>query len=69
MNIADRFEEIAKIHHDKVAVKFPVRTGKSTATKPSPSGNWRRLPANTPTVFLKSDFVAAAKPFFLSGRH
>jgi len=28
MNIADRFEEIAKIHHDKVAVKFPVRTGK-----------------------------------------
>ena len=29
MNIADRFTEIAKIHHDKVAVRFPRRTGKN----------------------------------------
>jgi acyl-CoA synthetase (AMP-forming)/AMP-acid ligase II len=28
MNIADRFTQIAKIHHNKVAVKYPRRTGK-----------------------------------------
>lgn len=28
MNIADRFTEIAKTHHDKIAVKYPRRMGK-----------------------------------------
>ena len=29
MNIADRFTEIAKIHHNKVAVKYPCHAGKN----------------------------------------
>lgn len=29
MNIADRFTEIAKIHHNKIAVKYPRRTGRN----------------------------------------
>ena len=29
MNIADRFTEIAKVHHNKVAVKYPRRAGRS----------------------------------------
>jgi olefin beta-lactone synthetase len=29
MNIADRFTEIAKNHHNKIAVKYPRRTGKT----------------------------------------
>ncbi|HNZ65466.1 MAG TPA: fatty acid CoA ligase family protein [Smithella sp.] len=29
MNIADRFAEIAKIHHNKIAVKYPRRTGRN----------------------------------------
>lgn len=29
MNIADRFTEIAKIHYNKIAVKYPRRTGKT----------------------------------------
>jgi acyl-CoA synthetase (AMP-forming)/AMP-acid ligase II len=28
MNIADRFTQIAKLHHHKVAVKYPIRNGK-----------------------------------------
>ena len=28
MNIADHFTEIAKVHHNKVAVKYPRREGK-----------------------------------------